>query len=298
MEEHHVGTMHALALAPLAAAHMPPLTPNEVRVLTEPLTGREKRRLKDIVDIDAILADPKLSRSGRVLRVVFGSLRALGYDEAWLAGVTGLTPTEMNPSRDVRVPITHMRLALTVAARIGDRPAAPKITGLTADQIEDVRKRARREHFFVPACYDELYNYVTGVDDDGAPWGAALGLEYSADSRSATVASKVRAVAHFFAHGGTSANISREFGFAARTWQRIAQKLGIQSVREGGGPASVVYPAPGQDALRKAAFEAAAALDMGEDPSHVWSLLLADAKALAAEQAAEQATEVEQDVAA
>lgn len=293
-------TMHAPARnhADLAAALTPPLTPTEIQHLTDPLTREEKRRLVDTLDVDGILADPKLSQSDRVLRTLFGSLRALGYDPAWLAAVTGMTVTEIAPPRRAVVPVDRMRLALTVAARIGDRPATPDSTGQTWEQIDAVKAEARRSHYSVPACYDERYNYVTGEDDDGNVWGSSRELaRFAADSQSATVANKIRAVAWFLRYGGTARTISDRFGFTPRTWQRITKELDIKVARTGGGPSTVVAPAPGQDALRKAAVDAANALELGEDALYVWTLLCADVEALrAVEQAdpAEQADLTEQ----
>lgn len=274
-----MATTHAPApggsLAHLAATLTPPLSASEIRTLTAPLSRWEKRRKVDVIDVDGILGDPRLSRSSRVMRTVVGSLRALGYDVPWLVSVTGLTAAEMDPPRGTLVPLDNLRMILTVAARIGDRPATPESTGLTPGQIEGVRRDAREQRYFVPACYDERYTYVPG---------SALELERTTSGCSAAiVASKIRAAADFMRNGGSSGVICREHGFTTRTWARVTDELGIRSTRSGGGHAIVVMPAGGQDQLRTAVCDAERALDAGEDPMRVWALLRQDAEVVKAQ---------------
>lgn len=262
-------------LAHLAATVTPPLSAAEIRTLTQPLDSWEKRRKVDVIDIDGILRHRDLSRSSRIMRTVVGTLRALGYDVPWLTGVTGLTAAEMAPARGTLVPTQNLYMMLTVAARIGDRPATPESTGLTPERIEAVRRDAREHQYFVPACYDARYTYVPG---------SALEIERTTTaSPSATVANKIRAVAYFMRNGGTSGAIAREHGFTTRTWFRVTEELGIRSIRSGGGLATVVVPAPGQDGLREAAVRAERALDAGGDPACVWDRLRQDVEVLKAQ---------------
>lgn len=259
-----------------------PLDPAAVPHLGATLSTSQIARAQDDIDYLGIMGDPEARRDGAIFDAAIGSLGALGYGRLWLAKALGVDERFLRPGRD-RVQAHMMHLALAAAIRIGNRWATPGSTGQSAEEIEVVKEQARRLGFRVPAAYGNRYE--PEFIDGHVPSGADQPIP----------AIKIRMLAYFCEHGGSEADLARQFRLSARTIGRARNEdIGLRLVLI----ANFATVAPGQDDLVAAIYRAANALAV-EDPSVVWNRLRAFATERMSRLAAGQAdTDHRKDVAA
>lgn len=260
-----------------------PLTREEVEALTAPLTQAQILRAEPDIDYVKIMQSPTLRASARVFANCIGSLVALGYTHEWLASVLGRPVEDLSPAPGVQIPADLMDGALTVAIRIGNRWATPASTGLTGEQIELAKERARDEHRLPPAAYDPIYTYI--------PRSAPGHTQVPKRAHNARDALKIRALGLLVEQdGGTAASIGTRVGTTGKIVEKARHAVGLRVKQTGTGS---VLLTPGQDAVTSLIRRAVLDLDAGDlHPTVIWTHLLAATADLAAAHVANQRDEV------
>lgn len=251
------------------------------------LTRAEIERAEPDVDYVGIMTDPALRTCGAIFDACIGSLTVLGYGRPWLARALRVDDRYLIPgkgSREIDPKLMHR--ALTAAIRIGSRWATPESTGQSAEEIEDAQQQALAACFRVPAAYDNRYGGLPSRVARRRKRTQHPGYR-SLDER---IVAKIKAVAYFCEHGGTTESVGARFDLSARTVGRTRyEELGIEVVAEG---LNTFRVAPGQEDIVAAVIAAANALAI-EDPREVYAQLRAFAvqrqDSLAARQAARAA---------